>query len=297
MATSLIVEGGGMRGLYTAGVLDGFIQENLYWNNVYCVSAGSCHALSYMSRQFDRARRVNVNYVKKARYSGLWCMLRHGTFFGFDFIFNTIPSMDRIDWTTFFRSQNENRKFKITVTNVRTGLAEYITPGTPEEAIRWLEASSSLPVLGRPVDINGEKWFDGGIADSIPVKKACEDGHEKHVIILTREKGYRKDSFSQAEEKLIKRLYRKYPAFVETNMTRTSRYNETLDFIDSLEKEGKAFVFRPPAEKNVGRLCKNKNKLEALYQAGYRECLSRLNDLKAFSQGTSGFDGGLPAED
>ncbi len=272
-----------MRGLYTAGVLDGFIQANLYWNNVYCVSAGSCHALSYMSRQFDRARRVNVNYVKKARYSGFWCLLRYGTFFGFDFIFKKIPSMDRIDWKTFFANQNEHRKFIVTATSARTGQAAYVTPETPEEAMRWLEASSSLPVIGKPVEINGEKWFDGGIADSIPVKKACEDGHEKHVIILTREKGYRKDRLSPAEEKLIKKLYKKYPDFIATNMSRVQRYNEVLDFIDGLEESGKAFVFRPPAEKNVGRLCKNQKKLEALYQEGYMECLSRLKDLEAFS--------------
>lgn len=280
---SLVVEGGGMRGLYTAGVLDCLIQENLYWNNVYCVSAGSCHALSYISRQFDRARRVNVNYVKKAAYSGFWCMLRHGTFFGFDFIFKTIPSLDRIDWQTFFRNQNEDRRFIVTATNAKTGQAAYVVPQTPEDALHWLEASASLPVLGKPANINGELWFDGGISDPIPVKKAEADGHGKHVLILTREKGYRKNTLSPAEDTLIKKLYKKHPAFVEANMKRTRLYNETLDYIEELEAAGKAFVFRPPADKNVDRLCKNQKRLEALYKEGYTECRERLAELKAFS--------------
>ena len=144
-----------MRGMYAAGILDCFIQRNMYWNNAYGVSAGSCHALSYISRQFDRARRVNVNHVKKARYSGPLCLLRHGTYFGFDYIFRTIPATDCVDWYTFFQNQNENRRFYVVSTKATTGEAHYICPDSPEAALLWLEASSSLPIIGKPVTIDG----------------------------------------------------------------------------------------------------------------------------------------------
>lgn len=196
--TSLIIEGGGMRGIYAAGVLDCMIQHGFYWNNVYGVSAGACHGLSYISRQFDRARRVNIEYVSKCQYSGLFCLLRHGTYFGFDYIFRKIPLENPIDWHTFFKNQSQVRNFVITVTNATTGTAEYKIAKTPEEAMIWLEASSSLPIIGKPVKFQNQEWFDGGISDSIPIKKAEQDGHEKHILILTQPKGYQKKPVSKS---------------------------------------------------------------------------------------------------
>ena len=222
---SVIVEGGGMRGMYAAGILDCFIQRNMYWNNTYGVSAGSCHALSYISRQFDRARRVNVNHVKKARYSGPLCLLRHGTYFGFDYIFRTIPATDCVDWYTFFQNQNENRRFYVVSTKATTGEAHYICPDSPEAALLWLEASSSLPIIGKPVTIDGFDWFDGGISDSIPIRQAEKDGHTKHIIILTQPAGYRKKPVSSSTEKALRFMYKNYPALIETNLQRWHKYN------------------------------------------------------------------------
>lgn len=272
-----------MRGMYAAGVLDCLIQRNLYWNNVYGVSAGACHGLSYMSRQFDRARRVNVNYVKKARYSGLFCILRHGTYFGFDYIFRTIPLENPIDWHTFFANQDDSRRFFVTVTNALTGKAEYVCPSTPEDALLWIEASSSLPVVGKAVRIDGTDWYDGGITDSIPILKAEADGHERHVIILTQPEGYRKKPLSPASEKAIRHMYKKYPALVAANLERAEKYNATLDHIAQLEADGKAFVFRPDADVVIDRLSKDKKRLQALYEAGYSDCTKKLEALLQFS--------------
>lgn len=282
--TSVIVEGGGMRGMYAPGVLDCFIQQNLYWNNTYGVSAGACHALSYISRQFDRARRVNVNHVKKPQYSGLLCMLRHGTYFGFDYIFRTIPAMDRIDWHNFFQNQNDSRKFYVIATQATTGQAHYINPTSPEEALLWLEASCSLPVIGKAVQIKGESWFDGGIADSIPIFQAEKDGHSRHIVILTQPAGYKKKPVSKTTERVLRLLYRNYPALVETNLQRWQKYNQTLDYINQLEQEGRALVFRPSPEVVIGRLSKDPSALQALYEAGYKDACHRLQEVKDFTQ-------------
>ncbi|MBE6345287.1 MAG: patatin family protein [Spirochaetaceae bacterium] len=281
--TSLIVEGGGMRGIYAAGILDCMVQHGLYWNNVYGVSAGACHSLSYISRQFDRARRVNVEYARKQKYSGLFCILRHGTYFGFDYIFRKIPLENPIDWHTFFNNQSELRQFIVTVTNATTGQAEYKIPTSPEEAIIWLEASSSLPIIGKSVKYQNQEWFDGGISDSIPIKKAIQDGHSKHILILTQPKGYQKKPISNSTKKMLNIMYKKYPALIKANLERSKKYNKTLDFISNLEAEGNAFVFRPEAQVITGRLCKDKAKLQKLYQAGYSDCESRINDLKNFA--------------
>lgn len=284
--TSVIVEGGGMRGMYAAGVLDCLIQQNLYWNNTYGVSAGACHALSYISRQFDRARRVNVNHVQKARYSGLLCILRYGTYFGFDYIFHTIPSNDRVDWHTFFQNQNESRKYYVVATNAATGTAHYVSPESPQAALLWLEASCSLPVIGKAVSIDGIDWFDGGISDSIPVRRAEEDGHSKHIIILTQPAGYRKSPVSRTTERVLRQMYRSYPALIETNLQRWQNYNDTLDYIQQLEREGRAFVFRPAPEAVVDRLSKNRRALQKLYEAGYHDACARLPQLMEFAPST-----------
>lgn len=272
-----------MRGMYAAGVLDCLIQQNLYWNNTYGVSAGACHALSYISRQFDRARRVNVNHVQKARYSGLLCILRYGTFFGFKYIFQTIPANDRVDWHTFFQNQNESRKYYVVATNAATGTAHYVSPESPQAALLWLEASCSLPVIGKAVSIDGIDWFDGGISDSIPVRRAEEDGHSKHIIILTQPAGYKKKPVSKTTERALKMMYRNYPALVETNLQRWQKYNETLDHIQKLEQEGKALVFRPAPEVIIGRLSKNQATLQALYEAGYQDACHRLQEVLDFA--------------
>lgn len=285
--TSVVIEGGGMRGMYAAGVLDCLIQHNLYWNNVYGVSAGACHGLSYVSRQFDRARRVNVNYVKKARYSGLFCLLRYGTYFGFDYIFRKIPLENPIDWHTFFYNQNKDRRFFITVTNAETGKAEYVQPANPQETLLWIEASSSLPVIGKAVHIKGTDWYDGGIADSIPVNQAQEDGHTKHIIILTQPEGYRKKPVSKTTEKALRCMYKKYPAMVQANLERAEKYNQTLEFVSQLEQTGKAFVFRPSQQVVVDRLSKNKKKLQRLYEAGYNDCVARLDSIVRFAHPTT----------
>lgn len=280
---SLIVEGGGMRGLYAAGVMDCFIRENLYWNNIYGVSAGACHALSYVSKQFDRSRRVTVDYVRNKKYSGLYCLLRYGTYFGYKYIFHEIPEKEAVDWDTFFKNQNEDRKFFITVTNAQTGKPAYINPKTKEDVLWWLQASSSLPIIGKPVSIDGELWFDGGISDSIPILQAQKDGHTKHIIILTQPQGYQKKPVSSQTETMLKFMYKKYPALIKTNLERWQKYNQTLQHIEELEKQQKAFVFKPSQEVVVDRLSKDKVAIQKLYEAGYQDACNKLQDLLNFT--------------
>lgn len=272
-----------MRGLYAAGVMDCFIRENLYWNNIYGVSAGACHTLSYVSKQFDRSRRVTVDYVRNKKYSGLYCLLRYGTYFGYKYIFHEIPEKEAVDWDIFFKNQNEDRKFFITVTNAQTGKPAYINPKTKEDVLWWLQASSSLPIIGKPVSIDGELWFDGGISDSIPILQAQKDGHTKHIIILTQPQGYQKKPVSSQTETMLKFMYKKYPALIKTNLERWQKYNQTLQHIEELEKQQKAFVFRPSQEVVVDRLSKDKVAIQKLYEAGYQDACNKLQDLLNFT--------------
>ncbi len=273
----LIFEGGGMRGLYTCGAADAFLEKGFLPDMVYGVSAGACHAISYLSNQKGRSRHVNIDYCTRKDYAGLYCMLHEHSIFGWKLIFDTLPRENPIDYEAFFNRCNSaatSRRLVMVATDANTARAVYFTPETVEQVIMCSKASSSLPFVSPAAIIDGVPYFDGGIADSIPVQRALDDGCTKLVVVCTQPAGYRKKP--QKCPALVKLIYRAYPALAEAIIARPDAYNAQLELVAKLEAEGRAVVIRPDASVSVGRMERNPAKLEPLYQAGlqdgYRVC-------------------------
>ncbi|MCO1603396.1 patatin-like phospholipase family protein [Desulfosporosinus nitroreducens] len=274
----LVLEGGGMRGLYTCGVLEYFMENDLYFNYVIGVSAGACNAVSYISRQQRRNEKVIIGFVKDWRYMSLRNLILSKSYFGMDFIFDEIPNKHVLfDFETFYKSPGV---FLVGATDCRSGQPMYLNKNDLGEQFQALRASASLPMLSPIVSYKGYELLDGGISDSIPIKKSIKDGNTKNIIVLTRNKGYKKrpGKFNT----LLKLKYRNYPQLIETMLNRYKNYNETLDYIDHLEKEGKAVVIRPSKELEVGRLEKDPQKLHRLLQQGYEDTKRSYERIREF---------------
>ena len=271
----LVVEGGGMRGVYSSGVLDFFIEKDLFFENNYGVSAGACHLCSYLAKQYKRAFRVNVDYLDDKRYCSVHSLLKTGNLFGAEMLYDIIPNeLDLFDYDTY--NKNESN-FYVVITDINTGKPEYVKIGDLKKDIIYVRASSSLPLLAQNVKINDKEYLDGGISDSIPIKKSIADGNKKNVVILTRDSTYRKGKNSLMP--IIKLKYKKYPNFVKSMADRYIVYNEILDFIKELEDNGDVFVIRPKKPVNIGRTEKNREKLEALYNDGYNDAKDCYEEL------------------
>lgn len=271
----LVVEGGGMRGVYSSGVLDFFIEKDLFFENNYGVSAGACHLCSYLAKQYKRAFRVNVDYLNDKRYCSVHSLLKTGNLFGAEMLYDIIPNeLDLFDYDTY--NKNESN-FYVVITDINTGKSEYVKIGDLKKDIIYVRASSSLPLLAQNVKINDKEYLDGGISDSIPIKKSIADGNKKNVVILTRDSTYRKGKNSLMP--IIKLKYKKYPNFVKSMADRYIVYNEILDFIKELEDNGDVFVIRPKKPVNIGRTEKNREKLEALYNDGYNDAKDCYEEL------------------
>lgn len=270
----LVLEGGGMRGIYTSGVLDYFMDKDLYFPYVIGVSMGACNAASYISKQRGRNRRINTEFVNDERYISYAGLVKNGSIFGMDFIFNDIPNnLIPFDYESFLNSE---QKFKMVTTDIETGKPVYFDRDECKDNYLWvMRASSSLPFGAPIVELDGKKYLDGGITDSIPVKKAIEDGNKKVVVVLTRNKGYKKKPF---RHKLFARMvYSKYKNLVNAINERCNVYNNTIEYIEKLEKEGKAFVIRPSRPIKVKRVETDVQKLYKLYDEGYEDA-QRLSD-------------------
>lgn len=265
---ALVLEGGGMRGVYTSGVLDYFMDSNIQFPYVIGVSAGACNACSYLSNQRGRNKIVNIEYVDDERYLSYKGLIKNKSIFGMDFILNEIPNnLNPFDFETFL---NSDTIFKVVTTDCRTGNALYFEKGDyKRDFFEIIRASISLPFVAPMVTVNNKNLLDGGIADSIPVKKAFDDGYDKAVIVLTRNRGYRKQPFKH--RRIASIFYLKYPNIVNAIMNRYKIYNETMDYIEQLEKMGKAIIIRPTQPVNVSRIEKNKAKLNDLYDMGYND--------------------------
>ena len=274
----LVVEGGGMRGVYSSGVLDFFIEKDLFFENNYGVSAGACHLCSYLAKQYKRAFRVNVDYLNDKRYCSVHSLLKTGNLFGAEMLYDIIPNeLDLFDYDTY--NKNESN-FYVVITDINTGKPEYVKIGDLKKDIIYVRASSSLPLLAQNVKINDKEYLDGGISDSIPIKKSIADGNKKNVVILTRDSTYRKGKNSLMP--IIKLKYKKYPNFVKSMADRYIVYNEILDFIKELEDNGDVFVIRPKKPVNIGRTEKNREKLEALYNDGYNDAKDCYEELLTY---------------
>ena len=274
----LILEGGGMRGVYTAGVLDAFLENKIEFSSVYGVSAGSCHGCNYLSKQKERGAQVNIDYVDDPRYCSMRSLITTGDFFGVDMCYSQIPEVYvPYDYDEFDRYEGD---FYVVLTNLETGKAEYHKVKDMKKDIWMIRASSSLPLLSRTIVVNGRPYLDGGVSDSIPVRESVRRGNRKNVVILTRDGSYRKDPNSMMP--LMRLRYKRYPNFIETMENRHIVYNETLDYIDKEEKAGNLFVIRPRKVVEVDRLEKNKDKLRALYRQGVEDGRAVMEDMKAY---------------
>lgn len=279
-STGLVLEGGGMRGLFTAGILDLFLDKKLHLPYVIGVSAGACHAASYISRQWGRNSRVNIGYIRDPRYLSFRNLIRTKSLFGMDFLFNEIPNhLEPFDYKTFYESK---QSYFIGTTDCVTGKAIYFDAkkSTPDLILKALMASSSLPFVSPTVEVEGKVLLDGGIVDPIPVRKSMEYGNTRQVIILTRNKDYRKKPFKA--KWLANSFYSKYPEFTKAMLKRHEVYNETLELIEELENSGKAFVIRPSEPLQVGRLERDPEKLTELYKLGYQDAERCYEQLQRF---------------
>ena len=274
----LVVEGGGMRGVYTAGVLDYFMEKNLYFDDCYGVSAGACHISSYVSKQIGRSMKVTLDYINDKRYCSINSLIKTGDMFGVEMLYDLIPNkLELYDYDTFNKFKGN---FYSVVTNCKTGKAEYMKIKDMKKDIIAVRASSSLPLLSRIVEINGKEYLDGGITDSIPIKKSIKDGHKKNVVILTRDKTYRKSKPKFLS--FFKLKYKKYPNLVKAIENRYKMYNETLDFLEEEKAKNEVFIIQPKLPVKISRIEKDKDKLKALYDQGYEDAKELYEDLMKF---------------
>ena len=275
--TGLVLEGGGVRGIYTAGVLDVFMENGMSFDGVIGVSAGAIHGCSYLSGQKGRSIRYYRNYVKDPRFMSIRSWLTTGDIVGAEFCYHTLPDeLDVYDHEAFLRNPTP---FYAVCTNVETGKAEYIRLTDMRGQIEYLRASASLPYFSRIVELDGKKYLDGGCADSIPVDAFRNMGYDRNVIVLTRDAAYRK---SPELTSLAKLVYRKYPAFVRTMEARHTMYNAQVERIAELEKAGSVFVIRPEKPLEIGRLESNVDKVQQVYDAGRADAQKHLAALQEF---------------
>lgn len=277
---TIVLEGGATRGVFTSGILDYLMEEDLYFSHVLGVSAGSCNGVDYVSRQIGRTKKCMIPEKKEySYYSGVRSAIKEKSILDMDMVFDTFPKkIYPFDFETYFQS---DMVCEIVTTNCETGKAEYMTEQSdPDRLMKLCRASSSMPLLSPIVNIDGVPYLDGGLADSVPIRRALQSGNEKIVLVLTRNPGYRKKPISKGTVKLYRRAYKKYPNLVHAAIYRNHVYNKTMELVERLEEEEKIFVIRPLVP-TVSRLERDETALTAFYQHGYnlmkrqREALQR----------------------
>lgn len=277
---ALVLEGGALRGMYTSGVLDTFLKNNMEFECVAGVSAGALNAMSYISKQPGRSAKINLEYCDDPRYIGRKAFIKNKGIIGYDYLFGDI-SEDKVPFD-FKSFENTNQRFVIVTTNCEKAETEYLEKSNCNDLFKAAQASSSMPLASAMVEINNNHYLDGAVTTSIPVKWALEQGYEKVVVVLTRDKTYRKPMITNKMKKLYKLAYHKYPELIEKLNTMPERYNKLQEELLELEKEGKIFIIRPEKEVTVSRLEKDKTKLENLYKEGIYEAEKNLEALKEY---------------
>lgn len=274
----LILEGGGMKGAYTSGVLDYFLEKELEFSDCYGVSAGAVNLCSFLSKQKKRGFKSLTEYMGNSRYCGLYSLITDGNIVNSQFSMDLIPNyLLPFDRETYDKYAG---KAYAVVTNIETGEPEYLSIKQMPRGLRVVQASTALPLVFQTVDIDGKLYMDGGIADAIPIRKSILDGNRKNVIILTKERGYLRKPATGLS--LIRMRYHKYPKIYEVMKERHNTYNETMEYIRRLEKEGKVFVIQPKVKSDVSRLEKNEEKMQNLYDSGYEDARACFDSLIAF---------------
>lgn len=279
----LVLEGGGMRGAYTAGVLELFLDAGIAFPYVVAVSAGACQAASYLSRQKGRNKTVTIDYVNHPRYLSVWNLFRERSLFGMNLLFDELPHrLVPFDFDAFYENPAQ---FWAVTTDAVTGAPYYKekTSTMPDRNMMdYIRASSSLPFVSPPVRADDRMLFDGGVADPIPLAKSMQDGNIKHVAVLTREAGYRKmqERTSQTRAWLARRLYPRYPGLIDALMRRAEVYDASLDLAEESEERGDTLIIRPSRDLGVGRMTKDQRKLTALYELGYEDARAQLSAVE-----------------
>lgn len=280
--TGLVLEGGGMRGMYTCGILDVLMENHIYLDGMVGVSAGIAFGCNYKSRQVGRALRYNVRFARDKRYSGIGSLLKTGNYYNAYFAYKLVPThYDVFDYDAFEDSPMECYAVCF---DVKTGDGVYQRlTHVNNEFFEWIRASASMPVVAQPVEVGGRLLLDGGLADSIPLQFMMDKGYDRNVVILTREEGYRKTS--EHGLWLMKPLLRKWPRVIEALEHRPGHYNMQLQQVREQERKGNAFVFRPMKPLDVSRTTHDPHEMNRVYQQGRDEAKQRLEELKVFLAG------------
>lgn len=263
--TALVLEGGGMRGVFTSGVLDAFMKHDLTFPYIVAVSAGACNGMSYVSHQPRRARISNIDYLARYKYIGLRHLVTQGCIFDRELLYDKFPNQYLpFDFDTFFSSP---MTFEMVTTNCLTGQPMYLSERHDRQrALDIVRASSSLPYVSKIVDVDGIPMLDGGIVDSIPLQHAIDMGHPTNVLVLTRNRGYRNTG---KDMKIPRFIYRKYPRLRVVLSRRLAAYNAQLEYVERMEDEGRVICIRPERPMEVDRIEKDIAKLERLYEEGF----------------------------
>jgi predicted patatin/cPLA2 family phospholipase len=279
MKKGLILEGGAMRGMFTAGVMDVMMEHNIKFDGAVGVSAGAAFGCNYKSHQIGRVIRYNTRFCNDKRYSGLHCLLKNGNIYSTDFCYGEVPlKYDPFDFETY---RSDPMEFYVVCTDLDTGKAVYHKyEGTEKSGFDWVRASASMPLVSQIVEIDGQKLLDGGMADSIPVKFFQRMGYDKNVVVLTQPKGFVKKKNRLMP--MIRRKYKDYPKMVQAMANRHRVYNETLKYVEQRERAGELFVLRPEKKLPVSRVEKNPDHLTEAYNIGRAAVSARLDELERF---------------
>lgn len=277
MKICLVLEGGAMRGMFTAGVLDVLLDEQIAVDGAVTVSAGALFGINYPAKQRGRVLRYNLKYLHDKRYMGWHSLFTTGNVVNKAFAFYELPfTLDPFDQATFATSQID---FWVTLTNIETGEPEYVKITDAFAQMEALRATSAMPMVSRVVEIEGKKYLDGGISDSIPLDKAMALGYDKIIVILTRPLDYRK---KPSNNWLFKLFYRHYPKLIERWENRYAEYNQAVEKVIEMEKAGKIFVIRPSESLDISRLEKDLAKVQAMYDLGVKDGQAALSELKNY---------------
>ena len=282
MKTGLVLEGGAMRGMFTAGVMDVLMENDVDFDGVIGVSAGAAFGCNYKSKQIGRVIRYNTRFCADKRYCGLGSLVKTGDIYNTNFCYGTVPlELDPFDFTAYDANPQE---FYVVCTDIESGQPVYHKYlGKNDHGFDWIRASASMPLVSRIVEIEGRKLLDGGIADSIPVRYFQSIGYDRNVVVLTQPKDYQKGKNSAMP--LIRMKYKRYPNLVAAMENRPAVYNETLAYIAQEEAAGRLLVLRPPEPLPVDRVEKDPEHLKAAYTIGRQTAKKRLPEIKAYLQG------------
>ena len=271
----IILEGGTFRPIFSAGVMDALLDEDIMFPYMIGVSAGICDGFSYISKQKERNLKILMNHRNDKRYLGAGNLLKDKSLFGLDFVYDTIPNkLYPFDWKTFYEYEG---RIRVGVTNAWTGKVEYKDGMKLDKKCMMLRATCAIPLVFPAIYVDGKPYYDGGLADPIPIRKSIKDGNEKNLIVLTRPKGYRKE-LSRSHKITAKLLKRKYSHLPELLMKRHIEYNKTVRYCEKLEQEGKAVILSP--EYPIESLEKDIDVLKQTYDMGYRMTKEKIDKIR-----------------